>query len=113
MPSQPVTVDYRRSGTTVRPPTQGTSPTTSRVNDTSINTILRPVNINRISLTIVNESSAVLYVLKGTGVASSTNYTYKLSQNDTLTIDDYTGQVNGVWATDPNDGAAQMTEVAP
>ena len=113
MASQPMTVDSRRAGSVVRPPTQGTSPTTARVNDTATSTMLRPSNPSRISLTIINESSAVLYVLKGTGTASASNYTYKLIQGDTLTIDDYTGQVNGVWATDPNDGAAQMTEVTP
>lgn len=98
-------------GLSVRPITRGSSAAISRVNDTATSTLLKSANSGRISLTIVNDSSALLYVSKGNVTVSATVYTYKLNQDETLTIDDYTGQVNGVWATDPGDGGAQITEV--
>lgn len=90
---------------------RGDTATFASVADTAVSTTLKAANENRISLTIVNDSSAQLYVLKGSGTASSTAYTYILDQYGTVTIEDYTGQVNGVWASDPGDGAARITEV--
>lgn len=91
---------------------RGANSAVSRVADTATSTTLQAANENRVSLTIVNDSSAVLYVLLGSGTASVTNYTHVLEQYGAKTIEDYTGQVNGVWASDPGDGGAQVTEVS-
>lgn len=106
--TQPAVSEY---GVTVRPITRGNTATVTRVSDTATSTILDTATSGRISLTIVNDASTTLFILKGSGTASATNYTYRLNQYETLTIDDFTGQVNGVWETDANDGGAQVTEV--
>lgn len=104
----PAPTDY---ALVTRPITRGATAAVTRVSDTATSTLLKSANANRVSLTLVNDASTTLLVLKGSGTASATNYTYRLNQYDTLTIDDYTGQVNGVWETDANDGGAQVTEV--
>lgn len=104
----PAPTDY---GLAVRPITRGSTATVSRVADTATSTILKTANTGRISLTIVNDASTTLFVLKGSGTVTTTNYTYRLDQYDTVTIDDWAGQVNGLWETDANDGGAQVTEV--
>lgn len=104
----PLASDY---GMVIRPLTKGERSSVTRIVDTITSIILQETNANRVSLTIVNDSSATLYVLEGNGVASPTNHTYRLEQYATVTIDDYIGRVTGVWEADPNDGGAQITEV--
>lgn len=70
-------------------------------------TLLNAATPSRNTLTIVNDSSATLYVKYGTG-ASSTSYTHKLFQDDTLIIDDYNGAVYGAWQVAT--GYAYVTE---
>ena len=52
---------------------------------------------------ISNASTAILYLLYGPGVASSTNYSVTLPANTngvaTLVEDKFTGQISGVWAS--------------
>jgi len=104
----PESSDY---GLVVRPITKGELSSVARINDTLVSTVFREANLFRASLTIVNDSSAALYVLKANGTASPTNYSYRLEQYSTLEILDYIGRVTGVWAADPNDGGAQITEI--
>jgi len=60
-------------------------------------------------VTIFNDSTAILYVLEGTGTASTTNFTYKLQQDNSVTIDDYYGDIKGIWASAT--GNARITEI--
>lgn len=89
---------------------RGSDSTVTSVNDSASSVTLKAANENRVSLTIVNDSSALLYVVKSSNAASNTNYTYVLDQGGTVTIEDYTGQVNGIWESDAG-GAARVTEV--
>lgn len=95
----------------VKTPTSATATPTS-VSDTNASTTLLAANSNRVGATIYNDSSALLYVLLGSGTASSTSYTVRVYSNGYYeTPQYYTGQINGIWASDPNDGAARITEL--
>lgn len=80
------------------------------VNDTATSTTLIASNADRVGWRIKNTSSAVLHISYG-GTASATNCVASLSQNEFAGDGlGYTGDINGVWATDPNDGVAVCTE---
>ncbi len=84
--------------------------TTSQVSDTASNATLLALNANRLGASISNDSSAILYVKCGT-TASTTDYTTKLFRDDYWEVPaNYTGRIDGIWAADPNDGAARVTE---
>lgn len=95
-----------------RMPTSGT-PTVTNVNDTATSATILASNSSRKGAMITNDSSAALYLLFGSGTASATNYTVKIAGGGGYfeVPFGYTGQLTGVWATDPNDGAARVTEL--
>lgn len=87
------------------------NPSTSSVTsvaDATASTQLLASNTSRKEAVITNDSTAVLYVAFGE-TASSTNYSARLIQYGTVTTD-YTGQINGAWASDAG-GSAQITEL--
>ena len=89
-----------------------TTATTSQVADTATNTTLLSSNANRLGATILNDSSAVLYVKFGT-TASVTDYTVRMVQYAYFEVPfGYTGRIDGIWATDPNTGSARITELS-
>ena len=91
--------------------TSGTATVTS-VSDNASSVTLLASNTNRLGATIENDSSAVLYVLLGSGTASATNYTVRMIQYSYFEVPyDYTGAITGIWASDPNDGGARVTEL--
>jgi hypothetical protein len=64
----------------------------------------------RRGISIVNDSSADLYIRCG-GVASLVNYTARIIKNGYWESPfRYAGDVSGIWTSDPNDGAARITE---
>jgi hypothetical protein len=65
-------------------------------------------NVNRISCVINNDSTAILYLKYGSG-AATTSYTHKLTQDDSVIVDDYNGLITGIWASATGD--ARVTEV--
>lgn len=69
---------------------------------------LKASNTGRIRATIYNNSTQNLYVKEG-ATASATSYTYLLGSGDLVIIDDYVGQVDGVW--NGVNGSAQVSEV--
>lgn len=84
----------------------------TNVNDTATSTTLLAANTARKGAIITNTSSAILYVRLASGTASATMFTYRLPQNATQEVGlPYTGIITGVWATDPNDGVAVVTEL--
>lgn len=90
--------------------TRSATGTTSQVADTSSSTTVLASNANRLGASIMNDSSARLY-LKAGATASTTDYTVSLGQNDYWEVPaGYTGKIDGIWATDPGDGAARVTE---
>jgi hypothetical protein len=89
-------------------------PTTAAVasvaDSASSGTILA-ANTSRLGASVYNDSSAALYLLHGAGTASATNYTVAIYPNGYYEVPfGYTGELTGVWASDPNDGAARVTE---
>lgn len=82
------------------------------VADNAASVTLLASNANRRGATIFNDSSALLYVLLGSGPATTTTYTARLySQGYYEVPAGYTGIIVGIWASDPNDGAARITEL--
>jgi hypothetical protein len=85
--------------------------TVTPVSDTASSTTLAPANAVRLALSILNTSSAALFVRVGGGTASAAACSRRLAQWEYFELPaGYTGAVTGVWATDPNDGAALVTE---
>ena len=72
-------------------------------------------NASRLSgTTIANDSSAILYLILGTGTANSTNFTVAIDAKTTVPgyyvlPEGFTGTVNGRWSA--QDGAARITEI--
>lgn len=111
--TNPVPIDgtVSGSGTFTTKETRSSTATTSQVADTASSTTLLASNSDRLGATIENDSSATLYVKFGT-TASTTDYTVKLVQNAYYEVPfNYTGRIDGIWATDPGDGAARITEL--
>ncbi len=92
--------------------TPATTATTSAVADNAASTTILASNANRLGASVFNDSSAALYLLLGSGTASATNYTCRVASGGYYEVPfGYTGQINGIWASDPNDGAARVTEL--
>jgi hypothetical protein len=86
--------------------------TRTQVADSASDGILLAANVLRIGATVFNDSSAILYLGLGTTATTTTNYTVKIAQNGYYEVPArYTGQIRGIWATDPGDGAARVTEL--
>lgn len=84
---------------------------TTQVADNAANVTLLALNETRLGAVITNDSSARLYVKLG-ATATTTDYTVSLSQHETYEVPfGYTGIIDGIWASDPNDGAARVTEL--
>lgn len=82
------------------------------VNDTNVSTTLLAANTGRLGGSIVNDSTAILYVRYGSGSASSTAYTVAIYPNGFHPIlENYCGAIQGIWASDPDTGAARITEL--
>lgn len=96
--------------TTVLPTVNTTAAVTS-VADTATSTTLLSSSADRKGFRIHNTSSAVLYVKYGT-TASATDFTARLGQHDYLEENFYSGRVDGIWASDPGDGAALVTSLS-
>lgn len=84
-------------------------PTVTSVADTTTESELVASNDLRSEVEITNTSSADLYILKGTGTPSSTNLTAVVPQDSHYSTD-FSGAIQGIWATNPNDGSALITE---
>lgn len=78
------------------------------VGDTTTSKVLIDPNPDRKEVEFLNGSSAILYLLKGGGVASSTNYTVYLNEGDYYSSDSK-AMFTGVWASDAG-GSVQITE---
>ena len=114
-----VVVYYYDSGTDTLKPVNSTNPlptsgnakaatsTLTNVTSSATSVTLKASNASRVSLTITNDSTSVLYVKEG-ATASATSYTWRLASYDTLVIDDYTGIVDGIWVS--ANGSARVTE---
>jgi hypothetical protein len=86
---------------------------TTSVGDSTASNILIDANPARKEVEFYNNSSALLYLLKGGGVASSSNYTVTLAGLSSgiggYYRTSHIGAFSGVWATDAG-GTVQITE---
>lgn len=99
------------TGTVPVQPVRSTTATETSVADSATNVTLLSANANRLGATIENDSSAALKVKLGT-TASATSYTVRMVQYAYYEVPyGYTGQIDGIWDTDPADGAARITEL--
>lgn len=86
---------------------KGTTTAITCMSGSTTSLTLKATNNSRVRLTVHNNSTNKLYVKEG-ATASTTSYTYLLSSGDCLILDDYVGQVDGVW--DGVNGSAQVSE---
>ena len=85
--------------------------TLSAVADSASSATLLASNTSRLGATIENDSSARLYVKLG-ATASTTSYSVSLDQYGYYEVPfGYTGRIDGIWASDPGDGGARITEL--
>ena len=91
---------------------RATTATRSQVADSASSVTILASNANRLGATITNDSSAVLYLAYGTGPATTTDYSVTLQPSgSTLVVPGgFTGIIVGIWASDPGDGGARVTE---
>lgn len=92
----------------VRLRTSGTALQTS-VASSSSSVSLIAANKQRKSILIQNTSTAILYVLFGTGTATATTaHSLQMAANTYILIEGYTGALSGIWAS--ANGQANLTE---
>jgi hypothetical protein len=85
--------------------------TITSVPDNAASVTILASNANRVGASVINDSSATLLLCMGAGPASATNYTVRLPQYSYYEVPySFTGQLTGIWETDPGDGAARVTE---
>ena len=91
----------------------------SQVADSATSTTIVPTQANstltgqRVGFIIENTSSAILYVDLSGGTATSTSYSFQLAQLERWESPAHfriATAVTGIWATDPGDGQATVTE---
>lgn len=83
--------------------------TTTTVASSATNVTLLSANSNRISCSIQNESSAILYVKFG-ATATTSSYKVQIAANThyQLPFPCYTGRIDGIWAS--ANGNARISE---
>lgn len=93
----------------VENPSTGTQ---SSVAASATSVLILAKNTGRQGALIYNDSTQVLYLLLANDTASTSNFSVKVSPDDTFVLDerDYTGAVYGVWAAAA--GNARVTEFA-
>lgn len=86
--------------------------TRTQVADTASDTQLLAPNPRRKQVLIFNDSSAALYIGLGTTAVTTSDYTVRVAQYGLFVVGDgYDGEIRGIWASDPGDGAARITEL--
>lgn len=86
----------------------GTSAQTS-VSAATSSTSLLSANAARYGATVYNDSTAICYLLLGSGTASTTNYTVQLGAGGYYEVPfGYTGAIKAIWAA--ANGAARVSE---
>ena len=85
----------------------GTTGTTTSVGASLTAVTLKAANSNRKSIKIINNGTAILYVREGAG-ASTALFTWKLAEDESVYIGDYSGEISGIWNL--VNGTAVITE---
>ncbi len=98
------------SGTVAVQQNRAATGTLTTVADNAASVTILASNANRLKALITNDSSARLYLRFEAAAASTSNYGVSLAQYETWEELTYTGEIRGIWQTDPGDGAARVTE---
>ena len=86
--------------------------TRTSVADSATAVTILASNGNRKGAVITNDSSAVLYLGLGAVNPTTSDYTAKIFTGQTYEPPAcFTGDIKGIWDTDPNDGGARVTEL--
>ena len=87
------------------------APTLSNVPASASSTSILASNSSRLGATVVNDSTATLYLKYGT-TASTTSYSYQVPPGATweMAFPPYTGAIDGIWSSAT--GNARVTELA-
>lgn len=94
-------------------PHMAASAARTAVADSAVAVTILASNANRKGAYILNTSSALLYLGLGSVDPTSTDFTEQLFQGQAWRVPDcYTGIIKGIWASDPNDGVARVTELS-
>lgn len=89
--------------------TQAAAATVTQVGDSASSVTLAAANTSRLGVSIYNDSTAALYIKCG-ATAATNSFTVKLEQGDYWEAPaDYTGRIDGIWASDAG-GNAYVTE---
>lgn len=95
------------SGVINHPPVTGTPTSVASANSS---TVLLASNNARLGATVYNDSTAVLYLLLGSGTASNSVYTAQLAAGAYYEVPfGFCGQLTGIWAS--VNGNARVTEL--
>mgnify|MGYP001613845560 CR=1 FL=1 len=89
--------------------TRSSTSAVTQVGDSASSVTLLSANANRLGVSIINLSSAILYLKLGT-TASATDCTAVLYQNGFWSDELYTGRVDAIWSADVG-GSASITEL--
>jgi hypothetical protein len=98
------------AGTVATKESRAATSALTTVADNAASTSILASNANRLKAIITNDSSARLYLRFEAAAASTSNYGVSLAQHETWEEFNYTGEIRGIWASDPGDGAARVTE---
>ena len=82
----------------------------TQVADNAADVQLLAANALRKKWAVTNDSTAVLFVSYD-GAASTTNYFVQVPPNSFFSDENWVGEVRGIWASDPNTGAARLLEI--
>ena len=108
--SLPATTTTTRRPAVIAETDKAGTGTTTQVADSSSSVTLLAANANRKGASIQNTSSAVLYVKLG-ATAAANSFTARLVQYALYEVPfGYQGVIDGIWASDPGDGVAAITE---
>lgn len=103
-----ITVD----GSVTANPTRPSTGTRTQIADTTVEGVILASNANRLGAQIYNDSTVELVLGLGTTVVTTSNYTVKIFPNGYYEVPaEFTGQIRGLWPTDPATGGAKVTEL--
>lgn len=85
--------------------------TESQVADSASSVTILAANTGRRGASIINTSTATLFLRLSSSAATVTNYTVALVQGAYYEVPfGYTGEITGIWSSDPGNGNANVTE---
>lgn len=87
--------------------------TRTQVADSATAVEILAANTNRKGALITNTSTVDLFIGLGTVDPTTTDWTARIPPDDAYEVPiQYTGQIKGIWASDPGTGGANVTELA-